>query len=61
MLAMVGPIWEILREVTIIRVQSQALTHLMMVNGRCLLYVVPLESVPGEDEEDLFPFVENPW
>ena len=33
----------------------------MMVDGGCLLNVVPLESVPGQDEEDLFPFVKNPW
>ena len=33
----------------------------MMVNGGGLLYVVPLESVPGQDEEHLLPLVENPW
>ena len=31
-----------------------------MVNGGGLLYVVPLDGVPGEDEEDLLPLIEDP-
>ena len=31
-----------------------------MVYRGGLLNVVPLDGVPGQDEEDLFPFVEDP-